>query len=105
MTNNTNATMKKEFVPTNSATILFCFFEGSLLSLPVGGLEKNFISFTAPAWTAPIYWALFLYALFGMPIWCLVFRRKYRRLGTMAIVTVLTVFFVGILVPGLPFTR
>lgn len=71
--------------PLNYRTVLFCFFVGSLLSVPCGFM-LNFVweLFTPPLWTAPIYVTAVLISLVALPFWSLEMlgdQRLLRQIG------------------------
>lgn len=63
------AAWQMEF-PLNLRTILFCFFVGSLLSVPCGLLLViRWELFAPPLWTAPIYCTAVIASLLALPFW------------------------------------
>jgi len=76
--------LRKEY-PLSYRTILFCFFAGSLLSIPCGILLNGVWEFfEPPTWTQPIYVSSVLVSFVAFPFWCLDVlrdRRLLRRIG------------------------
>jgi hypothetical protein len=102
---NKNGADKKIFIPTNVATILFCYFTGTLLSFPVGALEHQLFSFEAPEWTESIYGILYLIGFIGMIAWCIIFWRKYNDLAWGGVMVFLATLWLGLGLPALNSSR
>src|SRR5258708_622077 len=63
------AVWQTEF-PLNLRTMLFCFFVGSLLSVPCGLLVVvRWELFQPPVWIAPIYGTAVLASFLVLPFW------------------------------------
>ena len=91
----------KRQIPTNSKTIAFAFFEGAVLSFPVGILLSYIRPFTPPAWTAPVYYSVFLFSDVALLVWSLMSFRDLPRLALIGLVTSLTIIVSGLLLPAL----
>ena len=90
--------------PTNAKTIAFCYFEGAVLSVPVGVLLSFIRPFAPPAWTAPIYISAVVLSFPSLLIWSLMFRRDQPFLATIGLSTFIVftaIIFVGSLFPAL----
>jgi hypothetical protein len=88
-------------VPTNAKTFSFAFFEGSILSVPVGILLSHILPFTPPEWTAPIYYSAFLLSALALPVWSLMSFRDLPVLATIGLISWVFVIGAGFLLPAL----
>ena len=89
----------------NLRTLLFCFFVGSLLSVPCGLLiVVRWEIFAAPLWTAPIYCTAVIASFFVLPFWSAFALREQpflRRIGIATSVVAFTLVVLGLLFPAL----
>jgi hypothetical protein len=101
MNGNDDKSKRKAVVPTNAATIIFCYIEGALLSIPVGRVEQAIFSYEPPPWAGKIYWPLIFCAFIGLPIWYIVYRRKYPMLTVAALGSIAALFILcGLMLPA-----
>lgn len=98
------AVWKIEF-PLNLRTILFCFFVGSLLSVPCGLLiVVKWELYEPPLWTAPIYCTAVIASLLVLPFWSAFALRDQpflRRIGLTTSVLAFALVVLGLLFPAL----
>lgn len=91
--------------PINLRTLLFCFFVGSLLSVPCGLLVVvRWELFEPPLWTAPIYCTAVITSLFVLPFWSAFALREQpflRCIGLTTSVIAFTLVLLGLLFPAL----
>ena len=97
------AVWRTEF-PLNGRTLLFCFFMGSVLSIPVGLLlVVRWELVEPPLWTAPFYSISALGSGVTLPFWSAFALRDQPLLRRMGMTTGV-LFFVAIVL-GLLFPR
>jgi hypothetical protein len=98
------ALWRTEF-PSDVRTMLFCFFVGSLLSVPCGLLiVVRWELFQPPLWTAPIYCTAIIASLLVLPFWSVFALREQpflRRFGLTTSVIAFTLVVLGLLFPAL----
>ena len=92
-------------VPLNFRTIAFCFFMGSVLSVPFGLLLViTARPFEPPEWIEPFYWSAVLTSFALLPLWShFVLRGQplLRRMGLTTFLLLLILWIVGSLFPAL----
>ena len=96
---------KTEF-PLNVRTALFCFFVGSVWSVPVGLLRNEFWdSYAPPEWTADIYFAVLAVSVVGVPFITMSLRDVplLHRMGRVLTLILVAVIVAGYLFPALEF--
>jgi membrane protein DedA with SNARE-associated domain len=91
----------KQPIPLNFRTIVFCFFESSILSIPIGAATTSFRHYTLPEWVAGAYWFTAVASIFLLPAWTLIFLPDIRILRYLAAFTFLSACGIGILFPAL----
>jgi hypothetical protein len=93
---------KKVFVPTNWLTIGFCFFEGALLSIPVGIFMQKCLRYPGCAfeWGGYIYHILFIISFIALPVWSIACFWKHRSLSITGFLTFIPML-IGVLWPSL----
>jgi hypothetical protein len=88
-------------IPTNAKNIAFCFFEGSVLSVPFGMAFSKIRPFTPPEWTEPLYISIVLFSALALFIWSLMSFRDQPFLACIGLITSLCFVGAGLLFPAL----
>src|SRR3954471_20737726 len=91
----------KHPIPLNFRTAVFCFLQGSALSIPVGLATRDIRHYEIPRWLEETVMITALVSLLLLPVWTLVFVPEYRSLRLLAAFTFLLIVTLGVLFPAL----